>query len=193
MPMKRRIITILAALLLLSGTISAQYSRLGFTGGLSNAAGMPRQNAYGFGVRSGEHQLSMKTCSLLSHLPRLAELGVASVLTDGRESRPEYTALLSDLVSRAIKADKAPPEKDLDVLREAFPTAGESDGYYEGKNDSSLYGWARPSKGKLSAAVRADYRPVGIKLQCAILHMEANEVARVVAERLHTAQSRKQS
>ena len=46
--MKRRIITILAALLLLSGTISAQYSRLGFTGGLSNAAGMPRQNAYGF-------------------------------------------------------------------------------------------------------------------------------------------------
>ncbi|MBR5113719.1 MAG: DUF3656 domain-containing protein [Oscillospiraceae bacterium] len=115
------------------------------------------QNAYGFGVRSGEHQLSMKTCSLLAHLPRLAELGVASVLTDGRESRPEYTALLSDLISRAIKTDKAPSEKDLDVLREAFPNAGESDGYYEGKNDSSLFGWARPAKGKLSAAVRADY------------------------------------
>ena len=48
MPMKRRIITILAALLVLSGTASAQYSRLGFTGGLSNAAGMPRQNTYGF-------------------------------------------------------------------------------------------------------------------------------------------------
>ena len=48
MPMKRRIITILAALLLLCGTASAQYSRLGFTGGISNAAGMPRQNTYGF-------------------------------------------------------------------------------------------------------------------------------------------------
>lgn len=115
------------------------------------------RNSYGFGVKSGEHQLSMKTCSLLEHIPRLSELGVAVCTTDGRESRPEYTAMLSDLLSRSIHDNKTPSQRDFDALRDAFPTAGVSDGYYQGKNDSSLFGWSKPSKGNLSAAVRADY------------------------------------
>ncbi len=113
--------------------------------------------AYGFGVKSGEHQLSMKTCSLLEHLPRIAELGVACISTDGRENRPEYTAMLSDLCSRSLRDGKAPSQRDVDALREAFPTAGTSDGYFTGKNDSSLFGWAKPAKGNISGSVRADY------------------------------------
>ena len=46
--MKRRIITFLAALFLFSFAASAQYSRMGAFGGLSNANGAPRQNVYGF-------------------------------------------------------------------------------------------------------------------------------------------------
>lgn len=48
MPMKRRIFTVLTALLLFAAAASAQYSRLGFTGGISRAESAPRQNTWGF-------------------------------------------------------------------------------------------------------------------------------------------------
>lgn len=48
MSMKRRILTILAALLLFGCAASAQYSRLGFVSGLSYSGDAPRQTSWGF-------------------------------------------------------------------------------------------------------------------------------------------------
>lgn len=53
--MKKRILTFLAALLLLGTAASAQYNRLGFSAGLSYADGAPRQNTYGFEIMASSY------------------------------------------------------------------------------------------------------------------------------------------
>lgn len=111
----------------------------------------------GFGLSSDTHQLSMKTCSLLEHIPELMDMGVASVCIDGRLKRPEYTAMLTGLSSGSIKQKLPPPAKDVQAFASAFPDAGGSDAYFVGKPASELFGWSRQKHGRIPGSVRASY------------------------------------
>ncbi len=105
-----------------------------------------------------DHVLSLKDMSLLHHIPRLAEAGVATLKIEGRMKRPEYVAA----AVTACRAARAGAPYDEDTLRAVFSRSGFTDGYLTGKRNASMFGF-RTKEDVLGAesaerALRALYR-----------------------------------
>jgi putative protease len=54
--------------------------------------------------------------------------------------RPEYSAIVTGIYSRAARVKKPPSESDLRALTSAFSREGFTDGYYTGKTGSDMFG-----------------------------------------------------
>lgn len=85
------------------------------------------------------YDLSLKDLCGISHIQKLAEIGVASFKIEGRMKRAEYTAAAA-AACRAAVDGKA---YDLDTLKAVFSRSGFTDGYLTGKTGSEMFGYRR--------------------------------------------------
>ena len=106
---------------------------IGRRSGNRGMCAQPCRMEYSMGRRMDGHPLSLKDNCLVSHLGELEEAGVSCVKIEGRMKRPEYSAIVTQIYSKAIH-DKVPPtDKDMEKLTMAFSRDGFTDGYFTGR------------------------------------------------------------
>ncbi|MCR5806806.1 MAG: U32 family peptidase [Oscillospiraceae bacterium] len=88
-----------------------------------------------------EYALSLKDMSLLPHLQKLSEAGVASFKIEGRMKRPEYTAAATTAARKALSGELT--DDDMELLSAVFSRSGFTDGYLLGKTGERMFGHRR--------------------------------------------------
>ena len=95
------------------------------------------------------HALSLKDMSLIERVRELQKTGVCSLKIEGRMKRPEYVAA-AVTACRAALAGETP---DMESLRAVFSRSGFTDGYFDGRVDSSLFGYRQKEDVTAAAGV----------------------------------------
>ena len=85
----------------------------------------------------GDHVLSLKDMSLISHLREMINAGVTTLKIEGRMKRPEYVAAAVTACKNALEGKPY----DLKTLEAVFSRSGFTDGYLMGKRDKSMFGY----------------------------------------------------
>ena len=109
--------------------------------------------ADGFGLR-------LKDLSLAGHLSELSSIGINALSITGANRRPEYSAMATGILRKALDDGKSPSEHDMDLLIKAFTPSGTTAGFYEGKlEDEMLDIKGEPVKKirTVLSSVRTDY------------------------------------
>lgn len=108
---------------------------------------------------SGQAALSLKDQCLIDEIPALADMGVASLKIEGRMKRPEYVAAATAACREVL--DGRPPDPALRrALRDVFSRSGYTDGYFQGRRDSRMFGVRRPEDKAASAAALPHLTPL---------------------------------
>lgn len=82
--------------------------------------------------------LSLKDLSLVQHVQKLRNMGVASFKIEGRMKRPEYVAAAVTALRMAINGE----QPDMETLQAVFARSGFTDGYFTGKR-KDMFGFRR--------------------------------------------------
>lgn len=133
---------------------------IGRRSGNRGACAQPCRLQYSLGGRMDNYPLSLKDNCVVSYLKELERVGVSCVKIEGRMKRPEYSAIVTGIYSRAIRDGLEPSEIEMKQLEMAFSRQGFTDGYLMGKKDSQMFGVReeRDSEvNKLYNAARKDY------------------------------------
>lgn len=133
---------------------------IGRRSGNRGACAQPCRLNYSLGGRMDDHPLSLKDSCLVSYLKELERAGVACVKIEGRMKRPEYSAIVTGIYSRAIREGVEPTETELRQLELAFSRQGFTDGYLTGQKGPKMFGVrGEPDRdaNKLYAAARKAY------------------------------------
>ena len=90
---------------------------------------------------SGEfqHALSLKDMSYISHIDRLAQLGVSSLKIEGRMKRPEYCAAATAVCGARARGESVPTQLE-ENLSAIFSRSGFTDGYLTAKRGRDMFG-----------------------------------------------------
>ena len=115
-------------------------SVIGRRSGNRGLCAQPCRLNYSTGGHAAEYLLSLKDNCLIDHVSELEKIGVTSIKIEGRMRRPEYTAIVTGIYSRAIKDKKPPTADDMRALSSAFSRQGFTDGYYSGHKGSGMFG-----------------------------------------------------
>ena len=111
-------------------------SLIGRRSGNRGMCAQPCRMQYSLGGRMDDYPLSLKDNCLVDHLQELEEAGVACLKIEGRMKRPEYTAIVTDIYSKALKEKRKPSPEEMDMLEKTFSRQGFTQGYFNGdKND----------------------------------------------------------
>lgn len=86
------------------------------------------------------YPLSLKDLCLANEIPTLQKLGISSLKIEGRMKRPEYVAVVCDIYSRLIRENRTPSRDELFALQEIFSRDGFTDGYFNNKHGSNMFG-----------------------------------------------------
>ena len=132
-------------------------------GGRSGNRGLcaqPCRLKYGWGRRADGNPLSLKDMSLAGYIQDLKKLGVKCLKIEGRMKRPEYVSVVTGVYARAIREDREPTEQELCDLEAAFSRQGFTDGYYQDKKGSAMFGVREeaPEPRELFAQARSQYQ-----------------------------------
>lgn len=106
------------------------------TDGSSDARGackMPCQRHYstpGAISHSLYYPLALKENCLAKHLADIEAIGVTSIKIDGMGRRPEYSALVTSMYSRALREKRPPSDTYQQTIENVFARKGFTDGYY---------------------------------------------------------------
>ncbi len=92
------------------------------------------------GSRLDEKPMSLKDNCLINYLLELERIGIACAKIEGRGKRPEYTAVVTEIYSRALKTQTPPTPADMQRLELAFSRQGFTDGYMRGELGSHMLG-----------------------------------------------------
>lgn len=133
---------------------------IGRRSGNRGACAQPCRLQYSLGGRMDDYPLSLKDNCLVKYLKELEAAGVACVKIEGRMKRPEYTAIVTGIYSRAIHDGTEPSETEMRQLEAAFSRQGFTDGYLMGQKGPQMFGVrGEPDKdaNKLFAAARKEY------------------------------------
>jgi putative protease len=132
---------------------------IGRRSGNRGMCAQPCRMQYSMGGRMDEYPLSLKDSCLVQSLGALEEAGVACVKIEGRMKRPEYSAVVTGVYSRAIKEKRAPTPEEMEMLETAFSRQGFTDGYLTGEKEDMFGVREEPDKDaeKMFAAVRREY------------------------------------
>jgi len=129
------------------GTICMSYSgqcyMSALTGSHSSNRGQcsqPCQNDYSTAGHTITYPLALKDNCLVRYLEDIEAIGVTSIKIEGRARRPEYSALVTGIYSRAIRGEKSPTHESIRMLQKNFSRQGFTDGYYTDRQDSSMLG-----------------------------------------------------
>ena len=132
-------------------------------GGRSGNRGLcaqPCRLKYCWGRRADGNPLSLKDMSLAGYIQDLKKLGVKCLKIEGRMKRPEYVSVVTGVYARAIREDREPTEQELCDLKAAFSRQGFTDGYYQDKKGSAMFGVREeaPEPRELFAQARSQYQ-----------------------------------
>ena len=98
------------------------------------------RHSYSSVGHSTEHPLSLKGCSLLRYIIDLETIGVSGVWIDDRTNRPEYTAIVTGMCSKAAHRGRLPTQEDLRSLQKLSFRHGLTDGYYIDRKGVEMMG-----------------------------------------------------
>jgi len=86
------------------------------------------------------HPLSLKDNCLVRYLADLEAIGVTGIKLEGRMKRPEYTAIVTGIYSKAVHRRRSPSQEDIRMLQKAFSRQGFTDGYYTDRHGAEMLG-----------------------------------------------------
>ena len=112
-------------------------------GGKSDNRGLcdkPCEKQYKATGHEFSHPLSLKDNCLVRYLDDLKAIGVTAISIEGRNKRPEYTALVTGMYSKTARTGKAPSRDSMKTLIKTFSKNGFTDGYYTNSKDSDMSG-----------------------------------------------------
>ncbi len=92
----------------------------------------------------GSYPLSLKDLSLLSHLDKLAKVGVTSLKIEGRLKSPEYVGGVTHVFARALRGE-TPTEETVQQLAHLFSREGFTDGYWADSIGAHMFGTKQPT------------------------------------------------
>lgn len=133
---------------------------IGRRSGNRGACAQPCRLNYSLGGRKDSYPLSLRDNCLVAYLKELEKAGVACVKIEGRMKRPEYSAIVTGIYSRAIREGLEPSETEMQQLELAFSRQGFTDGYITGNKGPEMFGVREePDRdaNKLYSAARRDY------------------------------------
>ncbi|MCL2401882.1 MAG: U32 family peptidase, partial [Oscillospiraceae bacterium] len=113
---------------------------IGRRSGNRGLCAQPCRLEYSAGGRSPEHLLSLKDNCLVKYMRELDAMGVTSVKIEGRMKRPEYSAIVTGIYSKAAHTGNPPTEEELLALEKAFSREGFTDGFYTGNLGPEIHG-----------------------------------------------------
>ena len=79
-----------------------------------------------------DYPMSLKDNCLVDRLQEIEEAGVKCVKIEGRMKRPEYTAIVTKIYSKAIKEQRQPTPEEMSSLEKSFSRQGFTQGYFDG-------------------------------------------------------------
>lgn len=115
-------------------------SVIGRRSGNRGLCAQPCRQPYDTGAHSSQYPLSLKDNCLIHWLDELESMGVTCLKLEGRMRRPEYSAIVTGIYSRAVREHALPSEETLRLLRSAFSRQGFTDGYYTGRKGPDMFG-----------------------------------------------------
>ncbi len=107
-------------------------SLIGRRSGNRGMCAQPCRMQYSLGGRMDDYPLSLKDNCLVDRLREIEEAGVKCVKIEGRMKRPEYTAIVTKIYSKAIKEQRQPTPEEMSSLERAFSRQGFTQGYFDG-------------------------------------------------------------
>ena len=105
---------------------------IGRRSGNRGMCAQPCRMQYSMGGTMDDHPMSLKDNCLADRLQELEEAGVACVKIEGRMKRPEYTAIVTSVYSKALKEHRKPTKEEMELLEQAFSRQGFTQGYFDG-------------------------------------------------------------
>ena len=133
---------------------------IGRRSGNRGECAQPCRMRYSLGGRKDDYPLSLKDNCLVQYLSEIEAAGVKCVKIEGRMKRPEYSAIVTGIYSRAIRYGTQPSEREMQQLETAFSRSGFTDGYYRGKKGPEMFGTrGEPSRdaARLFAEAKKEY------------------------------------
>lgn len=106
------------------------------------------------------YPLSLKDLSLADQLKDLTKLGVSCLKLEGRMKRPEYVAIITKIYADLLRQQRPPTREERRALEAAFSREGFTQGYYENRQDASMFGRRREGESMpedLLAEARSSY------------------------------------
>ena len=100
----------------------------------------PCERSFVSGNNTPGYPLSLKDYCLAHYLAELKNIGLTAVKIEGRARRPEYSAIVTAIYSKAITSGRQPRTDELAVLPKAFSPQGFTDGYYTSRINADMLG-----------------------------------------------------
>ena len=132
---------------------------IGRRSGNRGMCAQPCRMQYSLGGRMDDYPLSLKDNCLVDELKALEDAGVACIKIEGRMKRPEYTAIVTGIYSKALKEGRRPTPEEMDMLTKAFSRQGFTKGYFNGdkKDMFGVRGEAAEGTEKIFTTARHAY------------------------------------
>ena len=105
---------------------------IGRRSGNRGMCAQPCRMQYSLGGRMDDYPMSLKDNCLVDRLRELEDAGVACLKIEGRMKRPEYTAIVTKIYSKALKEQRQPSAEEMETLEKAFSRQGFTQGYFNG-------------------------------------------------------------
>ena len=132
---------------------------IGRRSGNRGMCAQPCRMQYSLGGRMDDYPMSLKDNCLVDRLRELEGAGVACLKIEGRMKRPEYTAIVTKIYSKALKEHRQPSEEEMETLEKAFSRQGFTQGYFNGDKKDMFGRREEPDKDteKLFTLARKGY------------------------------------
>ena len=111
---------------------------IGRRSGNRGMCAQPCRMKYSLTGSMDEYPLSLKDNCLVEHLEELEQAGVACLKIEGRMKRPEYTAIVTGIYSKALREHRKPTQEEMQLLEQAFSRQGFTQGYFNGDKQDML-------------------------------------------------------
>ena len=105
--------------------------RSGNRGACAQPCRLPYKNGY---------PLSLRDLCLAREIPKLKEMGVASLKIEGRMKSPEYVGAVTAVYRRLIDENRAATDDEIAHLAEVFSRSGFTDGYFHSRVGKNMLG-----------------------------------------------------
>ena len=132
---------------------------IGRRSGNRGMCAQPCRMQYSLGGRMDDYPMSLKDNCLVDRLRELEDAGVACFKIEGRMKRPEYTAIVTKIYSKALREHRQPSVEEMEMLQKAFSRQGFTQGYFNGDRKDMFGRREEPDKDteKLFALARKGY------------------------------------